>query len=242
MTISDDTLARYVDGELEAAERAQVEAAMAADPELAGRVAQHRALRGLLSATYDPVLDEPVPERLRDAARAPAADAKVVDLAPRRAAARIRAGWTWTQWGGMAAALLVGILVGRDMPGDDIAAEGGQLVARGRLAQALSTQLASTQPADAAVKIGLSYLSRTDAYCRSFALAGTQTAGLACRRGDDWALRLLAQDGAAPGSGDLRQAASPVPASVLSVVEEDMQGDPLDAQAERAALQKGWRR
>ncbi|HUG24435.1 anti-sigma factor family protein [Piscinibacter sp.] len=240
MTISDDTLARYVDGELDAAVRAQVEAAIAADPELSGRAQQHRALRGLLSATYDSVLDEPVPDRLRDAAQP--ADAKVVDSAPRRDAARIRVGWTWAQWGGMAAALLVGILVGRGMPGDDIAAEGGQLVARGRLAQALSTQLASTQPPDAAVKIGLSYLSRTDAYCRSFALVGTQTAGLACRRGDDWALRLLAQDGAAAGSGDLRQAASPVPASVLRAVEEDMQGDPLDAQGERAALQKGWRR
>jgi len=37
---------------------------MASDPQLAQRVARHRALRGRLHSALDPVLDEPVPQRL----------------------------------------------------------------------------------------------------------------------------------------------------------------------------------
>jgi len=246
MTISEDTLQAYVDGELDAAARAQVEAAIAADPQLASRVQQHRALRKMLSAAYDPVLNEPIPNRLRDAAEVPETPTKVVDLGSRRAGPRPGPAWTWVQWGGMAAALLVGVLVGRGLPfeapGNDIVAEGGELRARGRLAEALSTQLASTQAADAPVKIGLSYLSRAGGYCRSFALAGTPTAGVACRQGDAWELQLLAHgEPAAAGAatGNLRMAASPAP--VLRLIEEQIRGSPLDAQGERAAVQKAWR-
>ena len=58
MSISDETLMAYADGELEPAQRAEIEAAMAADPKLAERVEQHRALRRKLNAAYDPVLLE----------------------------------------------------------------------------------------------------------------------------------------------------------------------------------------
>ena len=73
-------LLAYVDGELDAAARADVDAAIAVDPQLAQRVQQQQALRQMLSATYDPVLDEPMPARLLAAARAPLPSRKVVDL------------------------------------------------------------------------------------------------------------------------------------------------------------------
>ncbi|HEX6703282.1 MAG TPA: hypothetical protein VF169_00870 [Albitalea sp.] len=249
MKISDETLLAYVDGELDPAARAEVEAAIAADPEIARRVEQQRSLRRLLGAAYGPVLDEPVPPRLLAAAQPPAkVKAKVVALAAARKARREsepHAGWGWQHWGGMAACLVLGLFAGRSawfaLPGEDIVAHGGELLARGTLAQALSTQLASAPPADAPVKIGVSYLSRADEYCRSFSRTGM--AGLACRRGNDWALRVLAQDTApAPAGGNLRMAASPVPAVVLKAIDEQIQGSPLDAQAERAAVSKGWRR
>ena len=256
MKISDEMLLAYVDNELDAAARAEVETAIADDPELARRVEQQRSLRRLLGAAYGPVLDEPVPPRLLDAAQAPAKPQakpkpKVIALAAARKARResteppTRTGWGWQHWGGMAACLVVGLFAGRSawfaLPGEDVVAQGGQLVARGTLAQALSTQLASAPPADAPVKIGVSYLSRDDAYCRSFTRGGV--AGLACRRDNDWQLRVLAQD-AAPASagGNLRMAASPVPPAVLKTIDEQIQGAPLDAQAERAAMSKGWRR
>ena len=64
MNFSDETVMAYADGELDAASRAALEAAMATDPQLARRVARQRALRARLRAALDPVLDEPLPERL----------------------------------------------------------------------------------------------------------------------------------------------------------------------------------
>ena len=44
MHFSDETLMAYADGELDPATGAQVEAAMAGDAAMAGRVARHRAM------------------------------------------------------------------------------------------------------------------------------------------------------------------------------------------------------
>jgi len=44
MTFSDETIMAYVDGELDAPARAAVDASLATDPELARRIARHRAL------------------------------------------------------------------------------------------------------------------------------------------------------------------------------------------------------
>lgn len=255
--IPQETLYAYVDNELDSAGLAEVEAAMAADPELASFIEEQRALRALLGSAYSPVLDEPVPSRLVAAAQAPMPQpkAKVVKLASARASRRaaeaekLSAGaandWSWKHWGGMAACLAVGVFAGHSAwlstATDDIANQDGQLVAHGQLAQALSTQLASTQTSDAPVKIGLSYVSKADEYCRSFTVKSAGTDGLACRTGNDWAVRVVEQNKPKPSTdANLRMAASPVPAAVMRVMDEQMQGSPLDAQAERAAMNKGW--
>ena len=56
MTFSDDVLMAYADGELDLRTRAQVEDAMAADPQIASRVAAHQALRNTLRSGFDKVL------------------------------------------------------------------------------------------------------------------------------------------------------------------------------------------
>jgi anti-sigma factor RsiW len=73
MTISEETLMAYADGELDAAARASVEAAMQEDPEIRERVARHHALREAMQGAFSAVLKEPVPERLLNAARGQAA-------------------------------------------------------------------------------------------------------------------------------------------------------------------------
>ncbi len=261
--IPQETLYAYVDNELDAANSAKVEAAMADDPELKSLIEEQRALRALLGSAYSPVLEEPVPDRVMAAARGPigaAADAKAArGKVVRLAAARERRqqaaqdtdkpaanDWTWKHWGGMAACLAIGVLAGHSAwlanATSDVANVDGQFVARGQLAQALSTQLASAQPKDAPVKIGLSYVSKENELCRSFTVHSAGTDGLACRRANEWALRVIEQVQPKPAdAGNLRMAASPVPAAVLKVVDEQIQGSPLDADAERAAMNKGWR-
>lgn len=69
MGISDEVLMAYADGEVDSKTRALVEEAITSDPQVARRIAEHKALRGKLRSSYDKVLDEPIPERLIVAAR-----------------------------------------------------------------------------------------------------------------------------------------------------------------------------
>ena len=119
MSIAEETLMAYVDGELDPEARAQVEAAMRDDPDLSERVAKHRELRAKIQLAYAPELTEAVPERLLAAARQPirAADSNIVDLkearaalqAPPRAEARNP---SWRFAASMAASLVIGVGVG----------------------------------------------------------------------------------------------------------------------------------
>ncbi len=59
----------YVDGELDAAARTEVEAAMRNDPTIEKRIAQQRQLRAKIELAYAKELTEPVPDRLLAAAR-----------------------------------------------------------------------------------------------------------------------------------------------------------------------------
>lgn len=65
LTITEADLHAYVDGALPEARRAEVETYLAARPQEAGRVQAYRRQNEELHRLFDPVLDEPVPERLR---------------------------------------------------------------------------------------------------------------------------------------------------------------------------------
>jgi anti-sigma factor RsiW len=88
---SDEMLMAYADGELDLVARAEIEAAIARDPEVARAVERHRALADHVHTAYDGVLEEPVPDRLA-ALVAPSGGAPVADLSARREATRIAIG------------------------------------------------------------------------------------------------------------------------------------------------------
>lgn len=235
---TNEMLMAFADGELEGPERTTVEAAMAADPELARAVERHRALRARLAGAWDDVLAEPVPAQLAAVLAAPAttAAAPVVDLASRRAPRRLAP----PVWLAAAASLAVGVSVGLFVlrGGEEpFGTEGGVLVAQGALAQALDHRLAA-EGMTAGVRLGLSYRDRQGTYCRTFSLEdGVPLAGLACRAGEGWQLRVLA---ASEPAGEVRTA-SAMPQAVLSTVDAAIAGEPLDAAAEAAARDAGWR-
>ena len=246
MTFTDDVLMAYVDRELDAQTRAAIDAALAQDPGLAARLERQRKLRLAVHAAYEPVLAEPMPQRLLDAARGAAA-------APASVARR----WSWFEWSAMAASVVVGVLAGGVLLNEsrrvppvaettaDFVADRTGMLARGALAHALAEQLASTQAAEAPVRVGLSFVSAAGEYCRTFTLAQDSAAGrlggLACRTGDEWRVQVVAQDdrrGAATGA--YRMAGIEMPSPVLRAVEDRIQGAALDAEAERAAQRRGW--
>ncbi|WP_418316840.1 anti-sigma factor family protein [Piscinibacter sakaiensis] len=249
--IDDEQLMAYADGELDAASSREVAAAIAADPELARRVAEHRALRDRLQAAYRPMLDEPVPPRLVEAAEEAPATAPVIDLATRRAARPApppselppQRSRSWAAWGGLAASVLVGVLIGK-LAGDGSAVDEPfantprGLVARGAVADALSTRPAGPAT-DGQIALQISFVDANGRYCRTFTTPAL--AGLACRDGDDWAVQSLLQSSDQPQS-EMRQAASALPQELLEIVDRRMRGAALDAAAEQAALQRGWQR
>ena len=62
--ISEADLHAYLDRELAAAQRADVESRVASDAQAAEKLAAYSRINDALRAQYDPVLDEPVPPRL----------------------------------------------------------------------------------------------------------------------------------------------------------------------------------
>lgn len=254
MTISDETLMAYADGELDAAARAAVESAMQNDPQIEKRVAQHQALRLKVQTAYSAELSETLPERLLMAARSSPSrpGGNVVNMQEARASMERSAPRApprrpaWQLAGALAASLVAGVAVGVLMWGRSqsplVLGPGGALVARGPLAQALSNQLVSEQSPSSAVRVEVSFLAKSGEYCRTFSLAGEASpSGLACRHGDQWQLQTLAEGPAAAGDSDYRTAGSGLPASILKSVEGQIAGDPLDQAGEKAARARGWK-
>jgi hypothetical protein len=251
MTISEEMLMAYADGELDAATRASVEAAMREDPEIGKRIARHRALREAMRGAFSAALDEPVPDRLIAAARGQTVTPKgsVVDLSPARVAARQRVSAAPRRWqpAAMAASLLLGLGLGflawhgsggaLIQPG-----AGGWLIARGALAEALSTQLSDDRSADRVAVAGLSFHNKSGDYCRTFSLSGSEaSSGLACREGSAWRIKALAQSPhAAANSGNFRTAGSEDSPAIRAAVEGLIDGEPLDHAGEIAARATGW--
>lgn len=234
-TIPDTMLIAYLDGELDAAGLDAVEAAMAADPAVVERLETHAALATRVHAAFAPVLDEPVPAGLTALLSGGASGGKVVDLAARRAP---KARPAWMGWAAMAACLAIGLVVGVAVPhGSGLV--GKDMAARGPLAGALETRLASAT-GDDPVKIGTSFRDRQDRYCRTFTAGAQGVSGLACREDTGWKVQLAVAQ-APTAQGDFRQAASETPAPVLALMDDLIAGDPLDAEQEAAARAKGWK-
>lgn len=247
MTFDDETLGAYVDGELDAAASAVIEATARTDQALAARIADARKLRSTMSGAFASVVAEAPPERLIKAVAStpkPAeppkpAQAKVIPFrkpAPPPAPSQQPppAQWSRPVWGAMAACLAVGIAVGVVAPWEpktDTSLSPSSLVVT-----ALNTQ--ASGPAAGPVRIGLSFKAKDGGYCRTFA-AGS-TAGLACRERGAWTVKAAAPT-IAGSAADYQTASSQTPAAVLDVVDAMIDGAPLDAQAEAQARKRRWR-
>ena len=224
--ISTETIVAYVDGELDAEKAAAVEAAAKTDPALAEAIAAHRRLREGLFAAFAPVADEPVPDRLLAAAAPPAPVIRLDDFRARRRRIVVQAG-------ALAASLVaaIGVTFALTQPHGDFRSSPGGLVAQGRLAHDLSSQLASENRGP--TRIGLTFRDQAGTVCRTFS---TKTSdGMACRDGDAWRIDALAR---AEGQAEFRQAGSPL---IMTAAQDRMSGDAFDAKAEKTARDKNWK-
>ncbi len=254
-TVADETLMAFSDGELDTEQQIQVANALQANPVLRQRVDQMQQQRKRVGDAFAAVLVEPVPDRLALLLQTPAAAVAaaaapapvVVQLADVRAdRARTRAMPTWAQLGGMAASVVLGVVLGSRFLGTGVGTDAapamalnqGQLVAGGAIDKALSSQLASEPMAGASVAVQLSFVDKGGNYCRTFSTAAA--AGLACQQAGQWVVQHVSavQDQSA---GTVRQAATALPPALLDVVDQRMAHGTLDKAAERQARDKAWR-
>ncbi len=228
MSVDTEKLIAFADGELTGADLAEVEAALAKDASLREKLEAHRQMSARLSSAFDGALDEPVPQRLSEAAR----QAGVIDFTARRVAK-----WSFREYGAMAASITLGLVAGIGVlrpPAPMVSAAANGLEAQGALSEALNTQLASEEPG--AVRIGVSFRNHDGDYCRTFDLTEGGASGVACRDNNRWSIPLLSGSSA---GGEIRTAGAST--EVLNAVDAMIDGDPLDAIAERDARDADWR-
>lgn len=248
MTISDDLLIRYADGETSAEEALMVEAALAADAAVAERLAAHQRVAARVKDAFAPVRDAPVPQAMLDLLNTSGplpseSDSTVVPLEQFRARKVPAPRWmsgSLAGWAAMAACLVIGVMVGTQAPWG----AGPGLIdrdqnARGALMAALDGQLASQPPAKGeSVRVGVSFRKSGGGVCRTY--SAQASAGLACREGGKWKV-MVAVAQAPAATGEFRTAASEIPPVVLEAMDSLIIGEPLDATGEAAAKKAGWR-
>lgn len=223
-----EQIAAFADGQLEGAEHADVAGAIAADPAMVAQVAAHQALRARLSSHFAPVASEPVPDRLAALLAPP--QSEVVDLAQVRARRSGLPRWIWAAGPALAASLVLAVTLGRGGgTGADYAAD--------QIAAALDSQLVGEQPANAPVRVLLSFRDSGGAYCRAY--SASEASGIACRDREGWKLQGAVSAGARPEAGEYRQAGSE--SEIMAQAQALAAGPALDAAAERAARARGWR-
>lgn len=236
MNISEDMIAAFADGELDAADRARVEAAIATDPALGAKIEAHRALKARLVAHYAPLAEQAVPPHL--AALLSGAQHKdeqnsgeVVSFA----AARQKHGLVpaLRRWGPIAGpALAASLVLAVLQPWSAGSPEG---YADPALATVLDTQLAANQPAGAATRILISFEREGGGLCRAW--RGETEGGIACRDDTGWKVEQQFALGGAQSS-QFRQAGSET--DLLAAAQEMAAGGALDAAGEQAARDRNW--
>ena len=235
--LTDEKFFAWLDGELSGREADEVAAQVAADPALAARADEHRALAARLRGAVAPIAQAPVPAGISAVLDA---QPNVVGFADARARREARsAPPLWKQVAAMAATLALGIVTGSMLipdSGSPIAPEGGRLVAAASLESALYSRLASA-PADEGPRIGVTFRDSAGNICRSF--TDRAASGLACLEGGDWRIRGLVQ--APEGqTTEYRMAAGTDP-NLAALIDSTIAGEPFDSEQERAALKRGWR-
>jgi hypothetical protein len=255
MTVPDEEVFAFVDGELPPEAMARIEAAMATDPQLALRVETQRSLRRLLSGAHAGVGRQAEARAATTAAKPPPtskpaeviafpgaqakakkAKEKAKPRDPKLAKPAGAAKQGIPAWVGLTACLVAGLVIGRLAAPSPVTLSGADdpaPLAAGPLAKALNTLDAGQ--AAGPVRIGQSFRTPSGFYCRSFQASGRSSiAGVACRDPDAWRVRAVSPANASPSGPQ-------IPAAIVAAVDSMRAGPPLDPAGEAKAKAAGWK-
>jgi hypothetical protein len=240
-----EALMAYVDGALDAGQRADVEALLARDPEARAMVERFRQAAGLLGSGLDEVLTQPVPARLIEAVRSAPIAAGVVEFRPRR---KVPERIQWPRLAAAASLVLgVGLVTGVLLLGDP---ETPAPVTAGvdPLQEALETlQSGSALQTESGTLVTpvLTVRAADGRPCREFEreASGIASFGIACREADGrWVAQIEVGRLAAPvdAGGDYAPASGEQ--DPLSAALDRLEaGAALPAAEEQRLLASDWR-
>lgn len=264
--ITDETLMAFVDGELEAGERQRVTAALEHDADLRARLQMFEQTGRELGALFEQPMNEPVPSHIEEMVRrAPLGQRPISPL--ERIATQLRdtigelsaPAAKWATAGVAATIFAVGLSVGlwfqnlpTGIPTDRIAllkVEDNHIWAQGALKTALETAASGEERKWPTANNGgtvvpvLTFKDNAGRFCREYAVAGTPEAnavGIACRdEADRWSVEIHTAQSAEAQS--IAPAAGTGIERLSALMTEMSKGEPLDLDAEEAAIRKGWR-
>jgi hypothetical protein len=246
---SDDVLlSALLDKELSAQDAARLEQRLAQEPKLRMRLDALERADSAVRRRYASVVDEPLPQSLRDllGVNQPPPDNVVPLTRPTRA-----------PWFALPAALAasvalaIGVSLGIVLaPGRQVGDAAGfvadsGLVAAGTALFDVFERVPSAEsralPGDVTATPLLTFGTRNGDSCRELELASVRgaTRMLGCRRNGEWRLILASFTASASTDGVYRPASGPSPA-LDAAIDEIIDGVPLDAAAERELMSRGW--
>lgn len=238
MTVSDEALSAYLDGQLDAEARREIETRLVSEPDLRRRLAALEEADDVLRAAFDPADLGETPDRMKMLVSdvSPAASNVVQFRPPTRAAI----------WRGSLAAGLALVLVGGGyMAGRQ--SDSGVVVASGPMSvQPALAALLDRVPSGASSPLGdegefrsiASYRLADGRICREFDVAGDAgMTGLACRGASGWRLEVAAataspQAGYAPVAG---------PSAAIDGVMDQLGANALTSAEEADLIGRAWR-
>lgn len=250
MTITDEKLSAYIDGELVADEIAAIDHALKSDAALAARVDDMRRPDRLIAAAYGEIDKEPMPDAVMQLLQPgpdqfkSEMDDNVIQFPLQRF---LQTPQQWATPLAASLALAIGVGLGLQLAGGNGAGESDNFLiaqsidATSPIHHALeTTSSAETITAgEAIITPVLTFKSIDGDYCREFTITSGELANraVACRHYDQWKLKFAVVVHSQSGnSSDYATASTEIGSQFDSFVESLMADDALDAQAEQQIL------
>ena len=247
MTISDEKLSAYIDGELSPSEVNEINEALKADPAVAARLERLKQPGALIAAGYGEIDDEPMPDSvmdlLRDTGDTENPGEKVIQFAP-RPAAKSKASWAVPL--AASVALAIGVGVGMQIAADRTNRD-GRLAYVGVIDQS-SPVFAALESTPSATMVEtpqgtimpvLTFKSANGEYCREYVVANDVAArrAVACRNEGQWVTQFAAlapQNSVTPNG--YSTASAEIATQFDSLIESMMADEALDTEQEAPLL------
>ncbi len=265
MTIDDETLTAYIDGELSAERIAEITACLENSPELAKRAEKMRLADKLFTQASHAIDSKPMPaeilsmlEDFPENKDKSAEEQKIVQL-PFKGQQTVSRAPVWQMAMAASVALFIGLGAGRGLmapstsettPQAILAQQTAGIIGPGNVLFDILEKQPSTSPVTILNGAGNTTVTPImtfrsgDTYCREFDVLTGQagTRNIACRAENTWIVKLsVGADGHMPSDNSQYQTASQTDNPVITAMILDMiDGDALDATHEAEIIKQNW--